>query len=201
MEGSFHGYPRRLFLIDTCPLGSTSGQVIALGKFLEQYWPEYSRFWNLARNPNIIIVSSSYHVPRVELSFGCNSPLLTAEFWLYRLDLFNKLDETMRNYALSQGTTLRKASIWVIGCDREITENPSWERDLYGDMQAVVNYASRHRFSFFPNSSIIANRPGENIRTAADLIIKGNLYNRLTLDRQTVNVDQEEEKSSTISLS
>lgn len=171
-NGSFHNYPAHLFIIDSCPLGSTIGQVIALGKFLEDNWPKYSQHWNLSRAPNMVIVSSSYHVPRIELSFGNNSPLFTADFWLKRPELAGKLEQKMHEYVLAQGTILKSAALMVIGSDRQITANPSWEKDLLGDMPAVVNYSSVHRLCPDPKPPSIAAATATNIVTLSQINLR-----------------------------
>lgn len=148
-EGAFYGYPAHLFVIDAIPLDNTMGQVIGLSKYLHTYWPLFCHRYGLLRAPKIVFCTSSYHVPRVSLAFGSESPLLTPEYWSSNPDLLTQLSPEMRAYVLDPGNTLKKAEIIVLGCDRQITANPFWEKDLLSDMQARINYATIRRTSCF----------------------------------------------------
>ena len=169
-EGSFRGYPANLFIIDPIPLDNTMGQVIGLSKYLHEHW-------QLSRQPNIVFCTSSYHVRRVELGVGSNSPLLTPDFWHSRPDLLHSLPTEIKDYVLSPGNTLKNADIVVLGCDRQISANPFWEKDLYCDMQASVNYSSIHRannFNVQPLPSIACDT-ADNVSTLRKVIIRRSL--------------------------
>lgn len=140
-HGEYKGYPSDLFIIDNIPFDNTLGQVLALSQFLDKYWPTYSQAYNLSRAPNLVICTSSYHVPRVTLAHGANSPLLTKKFWENQPNLVHTLSSDMKSYILNPGQTLKKSILTVLGCDRKITANLGWEKDLKGDMEARVRYA------------------------------------------------------------
>lgn len=166
-EGSYKGYPACFFIIDPIPLDNTLGQVVGLSSFLTRHWQLFCQTYNLARAPRIVLCSSSYHVPRVTLGFAENSPILTPEFWKMNPGLFCQLTAPMQHHVLSNEKLIKKAEISVLGCDRHISANPHWQKDLYNDMQARLNYSSLHRkktMNVQPLASIAA-RPGKNITT------------------------------------
>jgi hypothetical protein len=133
-DGGFHGYPAQYFIIDSIPLDNTLGQVIGLSKYLHEHWP-------LLRAPTLVLCSSSYHVPRVARGFGDSSPLHTPQFWANNLGLLKRLPEVIQTYVLNPGNALKHANLIFLGCDRKITANIAWEKDLFNDMQARVNYS------------------------------------------------------------
>lgn len=169
-HGEYKGYPAHLFIIDSIPFDNTLGQVLALSRFLDKYWPSYSQAYNLSRAPNLVICTSSYHVPRVTLAHGANSPLLTKEFWENQPDLVQTLSPSMRNYILTPGQTLKNSILTVLGCDRKITTNPGWEKDLKGDMEARVRYA------FTQSTPSIATHRARNDVTFQRALEKISLY-------------------------
>lgn len=197
-EGSLHGYPANLFIIDSIPLDNTMGQVIGLSKYLHDHWLSFCNHWGVSHHPpNIVFCTSSYHVPRVELGVGANSPLLTPAFWRSRPDLLNALPIEFKNYVLSPGSILKQSNIIVLGCDRQITANPFWEKDLYCDMQASVNYSSLHRKNTFNVQSVpsIASDIATNIVTLFKMHLKSNIsrYARLRfLDTQIMKKPDQE---------
>lgn len=173
-EGSFHGYPANLFIIDSIPLDNTMGQVVGLSKYLHDHWPLFCNRWGLSRQPNIVFCTSSYHVRRVELGVGGNSPLLTPAFWHSQPDLLDALPAEFKDYVISPGDILKNSDIVVLGCDRQITANPFWEKDLYCDMQASVNYSSLHRMKTFNVQPLpsIAPDTADNIVTLVKMNLK-----------------------------
>ncbi len=184
-DGSFHGYPANLFIIDSIPLDNTMGQVIGLSKYLHDHWLLFCNHWGISRQPNIVFCTSSYHVPRVELGVCAKSPLLTPDFWHSRPDLLDALPVEFKDYVLSPGSTLKESNIIVLGCDRQITANPFWGKDLYCDMQASVNYSSLHRKNTFNVQPVpsIASDTAANIVTLFQMHLKPNIsrYGRLRL--------------------
>lgn len=187
-QRSYDGYPANLFVIDPIPLDNTLGQVIGLSKYLHSYWPLFCHKFGLSRAPNIIFCTSSYHVPRVVLGVGTNSPLLTPEFWHSRPELLKQLTPEMRDYVLDPGDTLKNSTIMVLGCDRQITANPFWKKDLFGDMQARVNYSSLHRVNNFniPPIPSIAPSVGNNIVTLFRANIKNGLRREFRMLDRTI---------------
>lgn len=133
-EGGFHGYPAKFFIVDSIPLDNTLGQVIGLSKYLHDNW-------TLSRAPNLVLCSSTYHMPRVTLGFGANSPLHTPQFWENNLSLLKRLPEAMQTYVLKPSDVIKHANLIFLGCDRRITSNIAWEKDLPNDMQARANYS------------------------------------------------------------
>lgn len=134
-------YPVDHIIVDSIPLDNTMGQAIGLSYYLHHNWPQEK----MNRYPNIVFVSSTYHVVRIENGIGSQSPIHTPAFFEARPEVLNKLGPEMRAYVLSPGDTLKCARIIVLGCDRQYTAINAWEKDLYCDMQASVNYASLHR--------------------------------------------------------
>ena len=177
-EDFFHGYPTSLFVVDPIPLDNTMGQVVGLSKYLHDNWPLFCNRWRLSRQPNIVFCTSSYHVRRVELGVGSNSPLLTPDFWYSRPDLLNSLPAEIKDYVLTPGETLKNAEIVVLGCDRQISANPFWEKDLYCDMQASVNYSSIHRANSFNVQPLpsIACDTADNVATLRKVNIRRSLF-------------------------
>lgn len=173
-QGHFNGYPASLFIIDAIPLDNTLGEIIGLSKYLHTYWPLFCHNWGLSRPPNVVFCTSSYHVPRVTLGVGSNSPVFTPEFWIGCPELFGQLTPEMQDYVLHPGDTLKKATLTVVGCDRQITAHPFWEKDLFCDMQARVNYSSLHRKGKFTLPSI-ATQVGDNVVTWRNATFKCSL--------------------------
>jgi hypothetical protein len=173
-KGSLNGYPAHLFIIDPIALDNTLGQVIGLSYYLHKHWPSFSRQWHLSRPPNIVFCTSSYHVPRVALAVGSNSPLLTPAFWYSHPELLEKLPDQMRDYVLNPNDTLKKAQVMVLGCDRQISAHPFWEKDLYGDMQARLNYSTIRRLNNYSvqSSPSIASDAPSNIVTVFKVFSK-----------------------------
>ncbi|WP_392538424.1 hypothetical protein [Legionella sp. 227] len=203
-KGAFNGYPAALFIIDAIPFDNTLGQVLGLSRFLDTHWSHFCKTHNLSRSPNLVICTSSYHVPRVTLAHGANSPLLTATFWHNQPELVKKLSHNMQNYILNPGEILKKSSIVVLGCDRQITANPCWEKDLKGDMEARV------RYSFLQKVPSIAQKRADNDVTVKSALVLNSFYNLLkervfweTMSDQNPNKEQvsrDKENTSNISL-
>lgn len=173
-RGEFNGYPAELFIIDEIPFDNTLGQVLGLSYFLDRFWPDFSNKHHLSRAPNLVITTSSYHVPRVTLAHGANSPLLTSDFWHQQPMLTKKLSPNMLEYISNPGELLKKSALYVIGCDRKITANPYWNKDLKGDMEARVRYA------FLQNVPSIASKRADNDRTVRDALALMCLYSVIT---------------------
>lgn len=191
-DGSFSGLPAHYFIIDSIPFDNTLGQVIGLSKYLHHNWLIYARQFKLDRPPNIVFCSSSYHVPRIALGVGCNSPLLSSVFWQKQPELLRQLNPEMRAYVLNPGDTLKRASIMVLGCDRKMALVPFSQKDLFGDMQARVNYSSRHRLSSHSILASIAATPGENIVTVFNACMKSACSSRLSF---FARVDEQAQES------
>ncbi|CAM3052175.1 Uncharacterised protein [Legionella steigerwaltii] len=170
-KGEFNGYPAELFIIDAIPFDNTLGQVLGLSRFLDTYWSHFCKTYNLTRSPNLVICTSSYHVPRVTLAHGANSPLLTAAFWLKQPELVKKLSHQMQKYVLNPGEILKKSTLIVLGCDRQITANPCWEKDLKGDMEARV------RYSYLQKVPSIAQNRADNDVTVKNALVLKSFYN------------------------
>ena len=134
-------YPVDHIVIDSIPLDNTMGNTIGLSYYLHQNWLQAK----MQRYPNIVFVSSTYHVVRIENGIGSQSPIHTPEFFKARPEVFNRLNSEMQAYVLSPSDVLKNARIMVLGCDRQYTVVDAWEKDLYCDMQAAANYASLHR--------------------------------------------------------
>lgn len=134
-------YPVDHIIVDSIPLDNTMGQAIGLSYYLHYNWPKQ----RTNRYPNIVFVSSTYHVVRIENGIGSQSPIHTPAFFEARPEVLSRLTPDMQAYALSPGDTLKNARIMVLGCDRQYTTVDAWEKDLYCDMQASANYASLHR--------------------------------------------------------
>ncbi len=166
-EGAYQGLEAEFFIIHGISLDNTFGQVIGLNYFLHNHWPRFSTEWNLKRPPNLVFCTSTYHVPRVTLGIGENSPLLTAEFWKNHPEYLKQLSPRMQSFVLNPGDTLKRSRIMVLGCDRTIPATPFWEKDLSGDMDARINYSSLHRLNNFKvqQPPALANTPGSNIIT------------------------------------
>ncbi len=140
-KGGLNGYPAEYFIIDSIPFDNTLGQVLGLSLYLDTHWPDFCKHYNVSRSPNLVICTSSYHVPRVSLAHGSNSPLLTADFWSKQPELLERLSPNFCNYVLNPGKMLKKSSLIVLGCDRYITSNDFGEEDLRKDMEAMVCYS------------------------------------------------------------
>ncbi|MDP3560311.1 MAG: hypothetical protein Q8R79_08205 [Legionellaceae bacterium] len=134
-------YPVDHIIVDSIPLDNTMGQAIGLSYYLHHHWPKQG----INRYPNIVFVSSTYHVVRIENGIGSQSPIHTPAFFADRPEVLSRLTPDMQAYALAPGDTLKNARIMVLGCDRQYTAVDAWEKDLYCDMQASANYASLHR--------------------------------------------------------
>lgn len=170
-KGEYNGYPAALIIIDGIPFDNTLGQVLGLSRFLDVHWANFCKTYNLSRSPNLVLCSSSYHVPRVTLAHGANSPLLTATFWQNQPELVKKLSADMRHYILNPGVTLKKSKLTVLGCDRQITANPCWEKDLKGDMEARVRYA------YLQKVPSIAQKRADNDVTVRNALVLKSFYN------------------------
>ncbi|MCR9191195.1 MAG: hypothetical protein NXI01_00850 [Gammaproteobacteria bacterium] len=166
-EGSFDGYPASLFIVDPIPFDNTMGQVVAFSKYLHEHWSLFCCQWGLTRPPNVVACTGSFHKLRVELSIGSNSPLLSPDFWHSHPELLKALSGEMKDYVLSPGNTLKNAAIAVLGCERQISAYPFWEKDAYGDMQAVLNYSTISRLMGFDVQPVplIANEKAPNTVT------------------------------------
>ncbi|KTC91489.1 hypothetical protein [Fluoribacter dumoffii] len=169
-KGEYCGYPAQFFIIDAIPFDNTLGQVLGLSRFLDTYWTSFSKIHHLSRPPNLILCTSSYHIPRVTLAHGANSPLLTPTFWQNQPELVNKLSPQMREYILNPGEILKKSTLMVLGCDRQITANPHWEKDLKGDMEARV------RYSFLQKVPSIAQHRADNDVTVKKALVLRSFY-------------------------
>lgn len=134
-------YPVDRIIIDSIPLDNTMGQAIGLSYYLHRNWPKNE----MNRYPNIVFVSSTYHVVRIENGMGSQSPIHTPEFFKARPEVLSRLEPDIQAFVLAPGDTLKNARIMVLGCDRLYTAVSAWEKDLYCDMQASANYASLHR--------------------------------------------------------
>ena len=73
--------------------------------------------------------------------------------------------------------------IVVLGCDRQISANPFWEKDLYCDIQACVNYSSIHRANTFNVQPLpsIASETADNIVTLRTVLARHSLFQRRRL--------------------
>lgn len=171
-QGGMNGYPAKFFIIDSIPFDNTLGNVLGLSRFLDTYWPYFCNTYNLNRAPNLVICTSSYHVPRVTLAHGANSPLLTADFWRNQPELLKKLSPSLCKYVLNPGETLKKSTLMVLGCDRQITANAFWEKDLRNDMEARVCYSTLQKVP-----SIASNRADNDITVKSALALM-KLYHR-----------------------
>ena len=171
-RGELNGYPAAYFIIDSIPLDNTLGQVLGLSLYLDTHWPYFCKYYNLSRAPNLVICTSSYHVPRVTLAHGSNSPLLTADFWRNQPELLKRLSPSFCDYVLNPGETLKKSSLMVLGCDRQITANAFWEKDLRNDMEARVCYSHLRKVP-----SIASNRADNDITVKSALALIS-LYRR-----------------------
>lgn len=175
-NGSFNGYPASLFIIDKIPLDNTLGQVIGLSYFLSKFWNCFASQFAMKRPPHLIFATSSYHVPRVSLAMGQNSPIHTTNFWKINSELYEKLPEHLKEYVLNQSDELKNAEIMVLGCDRKISALPFWEKDLFCDMEARINYAN-HRIvngmELFPS---IANNRASNDVTLQKTFMRKEVY-------------------------
>ena len=79
----------------------------------------------------------------------------------------------MQDYILNPGVTLKKSLLMILGCDRKITANPHWEKDLMGDMEARV------RYSYIQEVPSIATSRADNDVTVQRAITKMSLYHLL----------------------
>ncbi|OGT37801.1 MAG: hypothetical protein A3F11_10490 [Gammaproteobacteria bacterium RIFCSPHIGHO2_12_FULL_37_14] len=106
-------YPKHLFIIRSIEEDNTRGQVISLINFL-------SKEKNFSCN-NLAIISSAYHLPRIEKLFGLSSPQIT-----------NKEGDC---------NSLGGILIFLHGIDRKYQRN-GIDDDLCGERERLMSYSS-----------------------------------------------------------
>lgn len=183
LNDTLRGYPSKWFIVDNIPIVSTIGQVIGLSKFLldNQDVPE---------SPNIILTTSTYHLYRSAKAFGNSSPLHSPDFYLRNSALTKKLPLEYQRYVSSPGNKLKNARINIFGCDRFIAENPGWNIDLKGDMEATFNYSS------LQNPPSISKNFPSNIVTISKAMMKYSLFERRQLTICDKSDNDETEKKA-----